>query len=827
MGAKKSIQVAALKTVKIKPHHVKVYRKRHIVSLVTLSIAVLVLLALVFQYKVQLANGFVSSQNFIADNFSSKNDSYDLRIHSTYGFDVHYDQKQFYASAIDASNGQLFLGTELNVNRAYNVVRIAPSWVGNEAAQSTLTINYHQEFVQKQNVDLNTQYVEAVALKDSSLTADQLDKLSTKVVNVGGTKFQKTVWQLKQSNAVVSGLKIQFVTYAGIVNHKPVTIVINQGLGKSNADELYGNVISSVYFGANKQAFVAPTAEVVARTSANRSLMDTILFSQVASAATTGQSNSTTEKIAALYSPAVVKIYNVYCMDIDINGKPYLTAVCSGLSGSGFFVSKDGYIATNGHVASASPKDIVISDAVSAATKGNADYLLGLLSMTNFKESDIPTNSTAENTMGIVIDKLYSIPDSSITSKNSTVNLLVDLTDKQPDVTELAKLTKAGSSYPVQDTIKHAKLVNINYRAMDGIGGFKASDVALIKVEGDNYPVLELGVIGDAGQGADLSIFGYPGQATDNGLVDAKTSTVTLTSGKVSSVKNASGSDKKLIETDTTIGHGNSGGPVLVDSGKVVGIATYTIDGSGSGNGVFNYIRDIKDLIDLAASSSVTLNTDSTTQSEWQKGIDNFYTSHYSKSIVNFNKVKQLYPAHPKVDSFISGAQERIKNGQDVQDFPVVAVVSVAAVLIIGITVTILLVVRHKKHHDIYKTQVASGAMQPLTPNTPPQTVAVVPPAPTSIPVTPYDAVPGVPVMTSYTQGVSTLAQVPVSQPIMQNNYAQPVPAPRPSLSMSQDVTPAFQSAPVQSVQIPIQTQVASPYWPTPEVAPENTTNFQ
>jgi hypothetical protein len=342
------------------------------------------------------------------------------------------------------------------------------------------------------------------------------------------------------------------------------------------------------------------------------------------------------------------------------------------------------------------------------------------------KDSDIPVSATSNQAIGIMVDAIYKLDSSRFTATNDVENLLVQVTPKNPNVTALLQDTKDRQSYSAADTsVLKAKLVAADYRVNDGYDGFKASDVAIIKVDGANFPIVKLGSIDEAVQGADLSILGYPGNASDNGIVDSNSSQATLTTGKVSSIKNAAGSTKKLIETDTTIGHGNSGGPALADNGEVVGIATYTADGSGEGNGVFNYIRDIKDLTDLASARDITFDTKSLTQAAWQQGIVNFYSSHYSKALKNFAVVESLYPNDSRVAEFKTAAEKRIADGQDVVDFPLIPVLAATAVLLVGIGLGIFFIVRHHRKHAIYRTAVAAGTVEAVGPGVTNQTVLV------------------------------------------------------------------------------------------------------
>jgi hypothetical protein len=378
-------------------------------------------------------------------------------------------------------------------------------------------------------------------------------------------------------------------------------------------------------------------------------------------------------------------------------------------------------VGTNGHVAVNKPIDVVIEDAINRSKdQGDDTYINRLISLAGVTEADVASSSQNE-TIGKIIDRFYSkIPEATFAAANNVDNILVSLGQEQPDVEELISLTKNRQLYPNQKSIKHAELKGYDYRAFDGLDGFKASDIAVLKVEGQNYPSVSIGDANQLNQGSELSIIGYPGAANNNGLVDSTHSLATLTSGKVSSLKKAAGSDNNLIETDATIGHGNSGGPAFNEAGKVVGIATYTIDGSGEGNGTFNYVRDIADFSKLAGESSVSINTESETQKQWEEGIELFYQARYSKSLNNFAAVERLYPEHPKASQFISLAQKRIASGEEVKNFPVTLVISGIIISLITIGGIILVIIRHKKKNKVYrKLNPPSSLNQPVTPSVP------------------------------------------------------------------------------------------------------------
>ena len=774
-------KLSTSKTITLHHHHSKPYRKRHISLLIFLSFVFIVLFITTIQYGAQIDASINNSINFVSELFSGNKD-YTQKIHSTYGFDVSYNQKTFYGSGIDSKSGNLYLGTDLSENRAYSVVRITPTIVNSQTSQSSLTMTYHPEITYKNQQLPTLDSIQGLALTDGLITSSSFVKSTSEDAVIGGQKFLKTIWSLKQSTGLTASIKSEIVSYVAIINGKPFTMVINNGIGSGTNDSLYRPVISSLSFGKSEQAYVLPTQQVVAKVSSQRTLLDTAMFNNLASAVSSSSNTTNSEKLAALYGPAVAKIYNAYCMDISVNGAPFVKNVCNGVMGSGFFVSQNGYLATNGHVATSDPKSAVITFAITAFSKGDSSYLMALLNLTTLSPSDL-TGKTDTEAVGLMVNAMYEIPDSEITKTNDVINLLVELNDKSPDITALLSATDARTKYPAQDNIKQASLIASDYRALDGIDGFKASDMAIIKIDGSNYPVTKLGSVSDVSQGSDIYILGYPGEATDNGLVDSTVNTVTLTTGKVSSIKNASGSSKKLIETDTTIGHGNSGGPALSNGGDVVGIATYTVDGSGTGNGVYNYIRDIKDLEDLASKSSITFDTNSKTQSEWSKGLDAFYTAHYSKSLENFKVVKSLYPYNSKVDEFVDKANKAIANGEDVQDFPIVAVIIAAVVVLAGAGVTVFVIIRHKKHHLIYKDQVNQGNIQPMTVASAPQQVVV--------PMT-YQPDVTAPITAPFAAFNPAMNPVPVTQsPPPAVSYFQPVQPVTPTQDMVQPSTPA------------------------------------
>ncbi|WP_298761398.1 serine protease [uncultured Psychroserpens sp.] len=242
-----------------------------------------------------------------------------------------------------------------------------------------------------------------------------------------------------------------------------------------------------------------------------------------------------TKRIAAEYYKGVVKII---MLDPELEkekpGKGYLSR------GSGFIVTKDGYVFTNKHV-------------VETAVKGYLDY-------------DYYVGKTKKSKIDVYSEDI-------VNDKN------------------LVKVYRVGHTVPVIQVFNgknendyklyKAKVVSIGAGAFDG---------ALLKIVSDlndnpvsmNFTKLPVGNSDTVSQGEKLCVFGYPAQfqgSADLMLRDLSTLSVGIMSGN-DFVFN---SDYGYIKTDAEIHPGNSGGPVFDENNKVIGIATAKGNKTGIG----------------------------------------------------------------------------------------------------------------------------------------------------------------------------------------------------------------------------------------------------
>ena len=142
------------------------------------------------------------------------------------------------------------------------------------------------------------------------------------------------------------------------------------------------------------------------------------------------------------------------------------------------------------------------------------------------------------------------------------------------------------------------------------VGGDSSNDFAVLKIEGEGFPCVQLG-------DSDKLIVGDQVAAIGNPLGEL---TSTLTVGYVSATDRAVNTDGtyiNMLQTDAAINSGNSGGPLFNMAGEVIGITTAkysgtsnsgaTIEGVGFAIPINDVAGMVEDLIELGYISGAYL----------------------------------------------------------------------------------------------------------------------------------------------------------------------------------------------------------------------------
>ncbi|HEX5455840.1 MAG TPA: trypsin-like peptidase domain-containing protein [Candidatus Saccharimonadales bacterium] len=653
-----------------KKHH-KPYRIRHI------GLFISGVLAVIFS---AFAVGYLMGQSGITNVPASPEDKKPVitvpdKVRSDLGFSFVYDPALFSAEGT-AENGQEVTSQGLKERHDLSEVRLMPrnsTVVGSEAL-SGLSISMETD---SSALDSYKSYNGYSSL-DEALIGYYAPKSSDNFTVseagrsrqiVGNLRLEKIVY--KKTPAFSSDAKPVFLAmWVGISHGRPVRISLDNFLSK-DIPSIYGPVLDSVRFdGTAKNGVLSDSTE--------REPFDV-------------------NKV----SPAVVKIYHFVCGTLVINGASYGQDACDGDTGSGFLISADGYIATNGHVVVMDAADILVNELLSDPTLLDRFTSGAGLSVEQSQQSDVVASLLA---------KLYDLPPQKLRLDNRREVTFAALGNRplgigtQADVKKLFGASDSGS-------IKKADIVSVNYSPKDLLvieqgkqSGFSASDVALLKVNVRDAPFIGLGDSASVTQSAPISLLGFPADA-DNQLTDNNIIQPSSTDGTISSIRRAHGSSSLLFQTDADASEGSSGGPAIDQKGKAFGLVTYRFKSNNEADSAKSYIRDIADLKEVIDSKDIALNTDSATQAHWEMGLDLFNSDRFSKAIIDFRKVQKLYPAHRLVNDYIARAQQAISEGRDKKDPPW----AVITAIVIGIggaaaaAAAAVLMINHRKAHLAYK----------------------------------------------------------------------------------------------------------------------------
>jgi len=367
------------------------------------------------------------------------------------------------------------------------------------------------------------------------------------------------------------------------------------------------------------------------------------------------QAVSDGERLAMYTKPAVVRtvdgaVGQIYFQPPGYQGQTYNVSYVG--TGSGFILSSNGYIATNAHCVT-----------------------------TTHDGEDKAKQTLFYQMVQQIAQQLGKDPRS----------LNTNFIDQYSRMTQFELIHKIflpdGSSYPFE--IKQ-------FGAPTGESNDQGKDVAIVKIEIKNAPILQIGDSDKVQLQDHITVVGYPA-AADTKLLDYKSlMEATVNDGKISARKTAT-SGAPILQTNTAATHGNSGGPGLNDAYEVIGLLTFRGDVVNNqevqgftflvpSNTVMEYVK--------AAGAS---NTQGLTDSLYREGLGYYWDQKYSLAIPKFEEVKRLFPQHSEVDKLIQSSQQAKSEGKERADFPywivavvVVVLILIGLILIIGIIALIM-----------------------------------------------------------------------------------------------------------------------------------------
>jgi S1-C subfamily serine protease len=362
----------------------------------------------------------------------------------------------------------------------------------------------------------------------------------------------------------------------------------------------------------------------------------------LAAATAHAEEPSPQQKIALTAKPSVVRVWGAYLAKFDLEGNIFQEAI--GGSGTGFFITPDGYIATNAHVVA----DVEAGDA--AATKKLGEMLF----------QDVKRRFP---------DQLARMSPDQIRHLGSEVRLI-----------EQRKL--AFVVLPNGDKLDY----EVKQFGTPGTG----RDCAIIRVKTSNAPTLPIGDSTRSQVEDRIVVIGYPGVADMKELLDAKSQLeASVTDGAISSLKTAS-TGEQILQISAPITHGNSGGPAIDQHGNVVGLATFGNEGEVQG---FNFLVASATLKQLIKDAKIEPSPSETNQ-VWRQGLEHYWADEYTPAIASFEQVETLFPQHSEAPRLITLSHQAQKDGKEKQPSGsptmIVAIAAGGGALLIGLVIVLL-----------------------------------------------------------------------------------------------------------------------------------------
>lgn len=495
-----------------------------------------------------------------------------------------------------------------------------------------------------------------------------------------------------------------------------------------------------------------------------------------------------------LASPAVVRIVSevdgrVICKTCANDGSDIAfpldgSAYALAFSGSGAFISSDGYVLTADHVVDYANNDQIILDFFNQAVNEFAQA-------TGYSQSDAQTIF-----LQLVNENLISIP-TKVMSQKVFLSTAYTGTLTNPSGVTSYDITRIVANSPVDK-----------------------QDVAVVKVEAHDMPYLQLAPANSVKVQDTITAVAYPADAdtgdftallspssggnvnTANSLLTASVNTAQVTGQKTF----ADGTP--VYETSGLANHGSSGGPVIDTQGRVIGVVDAIALSNGQEDTRVVYLIPSDVAAQYVRQSGAT--SGGAFMAAWSKAITEFDATapcHFTNAKRDLTTLKNSYPAFGGVTPYLTEAQNKATAAECPAPGPSLGLIAgicggALVLLVVAIVLIVALTRRGKKpqpapaiatggyaatptmYGQPTPQQLPAGAPATYTPQ-PVQTGAPYSPTLPSSPGAPYAATPtATPQPQAYPQPQPQVYGTPQPQPQQpptpQPALQQPVAAPAP-----------------------------------------------
>lgn len=260
-----------------------------------------------------------------------------------------------------------------------------------------------------------------------------------------------------------------------------------------------------------------------------------------------------------------------------------------------------------------------------------------------------------------------------------------------------AKTTLAPSISVILPNGRRLAAAVAKYSPPVGGEAISGRDLALLRVEAVDVPVLTLADASPANIGDAIHIIGFPGVVMSHELLNASAKLeASVTSGAVSGFKQDR-ANQPVIQTDASVAVGIGGGPAVNRAGEVVGVVTFVAGDAGArGESVqgFNFLIPTATVREFLGDTGAKPGGPSRFNAAWYAGLRDFFAGRYSRAAPHFDDANRLVPDLPDVQRIAAENRERIATE------PLLPWGSVATVLLAlsGVAYGVMLVRRWRRN---------------------------------------------------------------------------------------------------------------------------------
>lgn len=704
-------------------------------------------------------------------------------IISQLGIEIPYDAREL--EGFGFADEVTFSSTDLDEARPYTVMRVRPVSTS-EATRSEVTLGSPELRVTSSP---NANYWDVLGAKKEYRELSKIDMLvkqtvaayeadrmvessDTEVKDIGDVSYRKVTFTTTNELYGVTTKRYEDC-YMTVQHDRPFVACINN-IRSSNFAVVpqLERVLAGMQFEAPvEDVLIDDTAEDTAIVEKGENedadVADASVDSSVTEESSPAKSTSTVPsylqatddfKAMAAAAPATVRVGTIYCADIQLtlpngNDGPSLTGACVDKAGSGFFISRDGLIATSASTVRVKPQEAIAAYITNAPNSTQVierltrvlDYLVeARIIMQSDAEALIAgVEERNQDIIAKVNEISHRIDPENIAITKEARSFAVQLEDRPIVVNQNGD---GSSSFAYTDSVLEAKVEIDDYSTevtQDEIyaGSKVTSDTALLTLkQSATYPVLPLAPQGEGiADDSKVSIVGMPMYAFGSlGAAQFRGSPM-YRSAAVSQTFNAS-EGQKTRAVATSSHAGLVGGPVLDHNRQVVGMATYgnlnCPERQCFGNTV---IRDTVGIDELVNKRNIELAAVSVSSDVWNQAIDELTKGNYRAATGLFEEAGTLYPHNYLATRFAEYSSSQYGTATDTSTMnTIVAMLQIVVALLLCLAVLLAIVkiglkIFIKPHIETQYGEMAHGSYidpQQWQQTAPPQTVAPLSPLP-------------------------------------------------------------------------------------------------